>query len=95
MVKYKLLFTKLALKDKKKLDKTNFSLKVKKLLDLIADNPFCYPPAFEKLSGDLNKYYSRRINIEHRIVYSVDEIKKEIHIIRMWTHYEGVIFKTK
>ena len=53
-------------------------------------NPFCYPPSYEKLSGDLSGLYSRRINRQHRIVYEVDEEKHEIHIIRMWTHYEKI-----
>ena len=62
--------------------------RVKKLLNLIATNPFQTPPSYEKLVGDLNGYYSRRINRQHRIVYRVLENEKEIHIIRMWTHYE-------
>ena len=90
MVKYKLKFSKLALIDKKKIDKSNLSNKVKKLLDLMIEAPFCYPPAYEKLSGDLNGYYSRRINVQHRLVYMVNEEKKEIYIIRMWTHYEKI-----
>ena len=51
-------------------------------------DPFCYPPSYEKLSGYLNGLYSRRINRQHRIVYEVDEEIREIHILRMWTHYE-------
>ena len=51
-------------------------------------DPFCYPPSYEKLSGYLSGLYSRRINRQHRIVYEVDEEKGEIHIIRMWTHYD-------
>ncbi len=90
MVKYKLKFSKLALIDKKKIDKSNLSDKVKKLLDLMMEDPFCYPPAYEKLSGDLNNYYSRRINIQHRLVYMVNEEKKEVYIIRMWTHYDKI-----
>ncbi len=87
---YKLKFTSLALKDKKKIDKSNLSERLKKLLDLIVINPFCYPPSYEKLSGNMKIYYSRRINREHRLVYRVDESKKEIYIIRMWTHYEKI-----
>ena len=55
---------------------------------LMKNDPFCYPPSYEKLSGDLNGLYSRRINSQHRIVYEVDEEKREIHILRMWTHYD-------
>ena len=54
------------------------------------EDPFCYPPAYEKLSGDLSGLYSRRINRQHRIVYEVNETNKEIHIIRMWSHYDNV-----
>ena len=54
----------------------------------MSEDPFCYPPTYEKLVGDLSGLYSRRINRQHRIVYEVIEDKKEIHIIRMWTHYE-------
>ena len=90
MVEYKIKFTKLALKDKQKIDKSELSSRLKNLLDLIAKNPFIYPPAYEKLSGDLSIYYSRRINKNHRLVYRIDEKNKEICIIRMWTHYEKV-----
>lgn len=90
LVKYKLKFTSLALKDKRKIDKSNLSESLKKLLDLISTNPFCYPPVYEKLSGNVKIYYSRRINGEHRLFYRVDESKKEIYIIRMWTHYEKI-----
>ncbi len=77
MVKYSLRFTYLALKDKKKIDKFNLSERLKKLLDLIIINPFCYPPTYEKLSGNMKIYYSRRINKEHRLIYRVDEEKKK------------------
>jgi len=53
-------------------------------------DPFCYPPTYEKLVGELNGLYSRRINRQHRIVYEIKEEKKEIHILRMWTHYEKI-----
>ena len=62
----------------------------KNILNLMINNPFCYPPSYEKLTGELSGLYSRRINRLHRIVYEVDEEKKEIHIIRMWTHYDKV-----
>ena len=54
------------------------------------EDPFCYPPSHEKLSGDLFGLYSRRINRQHRIIYEVDKEKGQIHIIRMWTHYEKI-----
>lgn len=87
---YKLKFTPLALKDKKKNDRSNLSERLKNLLDLITINPLCYPPTYEKLSGNMKIYYSRRINKQHRLVYRIDENKKEIYVIRMWTHYEKV-----
>ena len=86
--KYTLLFSKEASKDKIKLIDSGLDKNCRKILDLMIDNPFAYPPTYEKLVGDLNGYYSRRINRQHRIIYKVIEEKKEIHIIRMWTHYE-------
>lgn len=86
--KYKLLFSKVAVKDKEKIKDSGLDKNCRKILDLMIDNPFGYPPSYEKLTGDLNGYYSRRINRQHRIVYKVIEEKKEIHIIRMWTRYE-------
>ena len=62
--------------------------KVKDLLEIISDDPFCNPPRFEKLIGDLSGAYSRRINIQHRLVYQILEEDKTVKIIRMWTHYE-------
>ena len=86
--KYKLLFSKQAEKDKTKLKSSGLDKICKNILSMMIDDPFCYPPSFEKLCGDLSGLYSRRINRQHRIVYEVDESNKEIHIIRMWTHYE-------
>lgn len=90
MVAYKIKFSQKALNDKKKIDKAKLSTKVKTLLDLMVNDSFCYPPSYEKLSGDLTGYYSRRINIKHRLVYTVNEEDKEIYIVRMWTHYDKV-----
>lgn len=90
MVAYKIKFSQKALDDKKKIDKAKLSTKVKTLLDLMVNDSFCYPPSYEKLSGDLTGYYSRRINIKHRLVYTVNEEDKEIYIVRMWTHYDKV-----
>lgn len=86
--KYKLLFSKAASKDKIKLKNCGLDKNCRKILDLMINNPFGYPPSYEKLTGELNGYYSRRINRQHRIVYKVIEEKNEIHIIRMWTHYD-------
>ena len=90
LVTYKILITKAALKDKEKI-KRNKALesKVKNLIELISKNPYESPPSFEKLKGDLDGLISRRINIQHRLVYQVYEEEKVIKIISMWTHYEN------
>ncbi len=94
---YKIFFTKQALKDLEKLKIANVSKKAKVLVDLIRENPYQNPPRFEKLVGNLDGILSRRINIQHRLVYQVDEspfvedgtqYQGTIKIIRMWTHYE-------
>ena len=86
---YKIKFSKLALKDKKLIEKSKLMKIVNNLLHKIEENPFCYPPSYEKLYLKY-KMYSRRISRQHRLVYMVNEEKKEIYIIRMWTHYELV-----
>ena len=88
MVNWKLVFTKQALKDAKKLSAAGLKPKAERLLDIISNNPFQNPPSFEKLTGDLAGTYSRRINIQHRIVYQVFEDIKTVKIIRLWTHYQ-------
>lgn len=85
---YTIKFSKQAEKDKLKLKSAGLDKTAKNILTLMIKDPFCYPPTYEKLCGDLSGLYSRRINRQHRIVYEVSEEKKEIHIIRMWTHYE-------
>ena len=85
---YKIKLSKQAMKDKIKLKNSNLDKNCQNILNLMMENPFCYPPSYEKLIGDLSGLYSRRINRQHRIVYEVDEEKNEIHIIRMWTHYD-------
>lgn len=85
---YKIVFTKQAQKDAKKLKGSRFAAKARELLDLISANPFASPPPFEALVGDLKGAYSRRINIQHRIVYQVIADEKCVKILRMWTHYE-------
>ena len=86
--KYKLLFSKVVSKDKIKLKNCGLDKNCRKILDLMINDSLCYPPSYEKLTGDLDGLYSRRINRQHRIVYEVDEEKHEIHIIRLWTHYD-------
>ena len=81
-------FTKNAEKDKKRLKETGLDSKVKKLLVLLSENPFQNPPAYEKLVGDLLGYYSRRINIHHRLVYRVHKDSNIVVVHSMWSHYE-------
>ena len=80
-------FTKNAEKDKKLLKNVGLEEKVKKLLNLIAQNPFQNPPSYEKLVGDLQGYYSRRINLQHRLVYKVHEDSNTVVVHSMWSHY--------
>ncbi len=82
------LFTKNAEKDKPKLKAAGLEKKAKSLLVLLSENPFQVPPSYEKLVGDLNGYYSRRINIQHRLVYRVDSQKNIVIVHSMWSHYE-------
>ena len=88
MNKYKLVFTKQAQKDAKKIGSSGLKSKAQKLLNLLEDDPMKHYPPYEKLLGDLSGAYSRRINIQHRLVYQVLEEKKIVKVIRMWTHYE-------
>ena len=86
--KWELMYTKDALKDAKKINSAGLKEKTQKLLFIVQDNPFQNPPPYEKLIGDLAGAYSRRINIQHRLVYQLLENSKIVKIIRMWTHYE-------
>lgn len=88
MVEYSIVYTKLAVKDISNLKQAGLSAKAKKLIDIIRVNPFQNPPPYEKLIGDLRGMYSRRINIQHRLVYEVMESEHTVKIIRMWKHYE-------
>ena len=88
MVKFRIKFTKQAVKDLEYLKAANLSKKAKKLIDIMKENPYQNPPPYEKLIGDLDGMYSRRINIQHRLVYEVNNEEKIIKIIRMWKHYE-------
>lgn len=84
---WKLVYTSQAKKDAKKVTKTA-KPKLLKLLDIISDNPFANPPSYEALQGVLKGAYSRRITIQHRLVYQVYKNEKVIKVIRVWTHYE-------
>ena len=88
MVSWKIVFTKQAQKDAKKIAASNLKTQTQRLLDILAINPFQNPPPFEKLVGDLSGAISRRINIQHRLVYQVYSEETTIKVIRMWTHYE-------
>ena len=83
-----LYYTRQAQKDAKKLSAAGLRGKAQKLLDILQKNPFQNPPPYEKLMGDLSGTYSRRISIQHRLVYQVLKEEKAVKIIRMWTHYE-------
>jgi toxin YoeB len=87
-VSWRLLFTKQAQRDAKKLATSGLRPRAQALLDLLAENPYQTPPPFEKLVGDLSGAYSRRINIQHRLVYQVLDDERAIKVLRMWTHYE-------
>jgi len=87
-VSWELVFTKQAQKDAKKLARTGLKKKAQILLEVITVNPFQNPPPYEKLIGDLAGAYSRRINIQHRLVYQVFQEERIVKIIRLWTHYE-------
>ena len=83
-----IVFTKQAQKDAKKIAASNLKTQTQRLLDILALNPFQNPPPYEKLVGDLSGAISRRISIQHRLVYQVYSEEKTIKVIRMWTHYE-------
>jgi toxin YoeB len=87
-MKYRIVYTKQALKDAKYLRSTPLAEKAKKLLHLMSDDPFQTPPTFEKLVGDLGGAYSRRLNVQHRIVYQVYKKERVVKVLRLWTHYE-------
>ena len=85
---YTVLFSKEAQKDAEKIKQSNLSDKCKILIEIIKNDPFNKTPPFEKLMGDLHGFYSRRINIHHRLVYSVNPEEQTVKVLRMWTHYE-------
>ncbi len=88
MMKWQVILAKKAVKDAKKLKANGLKSQTKKLLELLAENPFQTPPSYEKLVGNLSGFYSRRITIQHRLVYEVNKKLRIVHVLRMWTHYE-------
>ena len=85
---YKIVYTKTAVKDIPRLKSAHLDEKAKALIEVIRENPYQTPPSYEKLVGDLSGLYSRRINIQHRLVYEVLENEQTIKIVSLWTHYE-------
>lgn len=87
-MKWRLVFTRQAQKDAKKISQSGLKPQASKLLEMLQNDPYRNPPPFEKLVGDLTGAFSRRINIQHRLIYQVLDDIKTVKIIRMWTHYE-------
>jgi len=85
---WRVVFTKQAQKDAKKLSATGLRPKAEKLIEILRENPYQTPPPFEKLLGDFAGAFSRRINIQHRLVYQIHDDEKIVKVIRMWTHFE-------
>lgn len=88
MTAWRVVFTREAQKDARKIDAAGHRRRVEALLEVLRTNPFQNPPPYEKLVGDLGGAYSRRINVQHRLVYEVIEDARVVKVIRMWTHYE-------
>ena len=88
MVKWEVFYAKHAVKDAKKLAGAGLKAKAQELLEVLASDPFQNPPPYEKLVGDLEGAYSRRINIQHRLVYEVFRKERIVRVLRMWSHYE-------
>jgi toxin YoeB len=87
-VSWRLVYTRHAQKDAKKIAQSNLKKKVLELISRLEQDPYQHPPQFEKLLGDLEGAYSRRINIQHRLVYQVLDEQRVVKVLRMWTHYE-------
>jgi toxin YoeB len=87
-VSWRLVFTKLAQKDAKKISQAGLKPQANRLLELLREDPYRNPPPYEKLVGDLSGAYSRRINIQHRLIYQILKEIDTVKVIRMWTHYE-------
>ena len=88
MVTWNLAYSKYAIRDAKKISAAGLKDKAQTLLDILKVDPFQNPPPYEKLVGDLKGSYSRRINIQHRLVYEIVRKEKTVRVLRMWTHYE-------
>ena len=88
MVKWRLVFTRQAQKDAKKIARAGLKPQAERLLEILKDNPYRNPPPYEKLLGDLSGACSRRINIQHRLVCQIPDDLKTVKVIRMWSHYE-------
>lgn len=88
LVSWRVVFAKQAQKDARNLASSGLKEKAQTLLAVLAENPFQAPPPYEKLVGDLTGAYSRRINIQHRMVYQVVQADRTVKVLRMWTHYE-------
>ena len=87
---YKIEYHKKAVKEISKLKENKLDIKAKKLIELIKENPYQTPPPYEKLTGDLKGLYSRRINIQHRLIYKVNEDEKVVRLLSLWSHYVNV-----
>jgi len=87
-VTYEIVYSQQAQKDAKKLKQSNLKDQAVRLIEILKKDPFQSPPRYESLRGDLKGCYSRRINIQHRLVYEVFEEERMVHVLRMWTHYE-------
>ena len=85
---WNVIYSRQSIKDSKKIEQSNLKQTVKKLIEVIKNDPFQNPPPYEKFVGDLKGKYSRRINVQHRLVYEVFEKENIVRILRMWTHYE-------
>jgi toxin YoeB len=88
MVEWKVVYTRQAQRDARRIAAAGLRPKAERILEILSRNPFPTPPPFEKLLGDLSGAYSRRINIQHRLVYQILEEERTVKVIRMWTHYE-------
>ena len=85
---WQVVYTKQALKDARRIVQAGLKVKAQKLLEILEQDPFTSPPPFEKLIGDLDGAYSRRINIQHRLVYQIYKKQRVVKVLRMWTYYE-------
>ncbi len=88
MVTWRVILSREAVKDARRLRAAGLRAKTTRLLSLIESDPFAYPPRWERLVGNLDGFFSRRINIQHRLVYRVDRELRVVHVLRMWSHYE-------